>query len=370
MVRDYYETLGVQRNVSKEEIKKAYKTLAKKYHPDLNKEASATDKFKEINEAASILGDDKKREQYDQVGHTAYQQASRNQGPTQGDYSQYSGNFDFDDIFDFFTGTGGRGSRRQQRGDDLRYDLGLTLEEAAFGVKKKINMRKHELCTKCHGKGGTNIQECGACHGRGAVRQTRQTPFGIFQTTGPCRACGGQGQQIKNVCDACDGEGVVIGSKSIEVTIPGGVDDGTRVRVTGEGNAGPKGTAAGDLYLFISVEEHSVFLRKGGDIHLDVPISFTLAVFGGEIEVPTLDGKSKLKIPKGTQTHTVFRLREKGVSLLHSHDRGDQYVRAIVQTPEKLTKKQEKALKEFSGEGAEDEKLQKGLFAKLKDSFS
>lgn len=372
MTKDYYEILGVPRNASKEDIKKAYKTLAKKYHPDLNKEADAEHRFKEINEAASVLGDEKKREAYDQMGHSAYQQRSRQAGatPEDFDFSQFRGqDFDFGDIFDMFFGGGARGPRTV-RGDDLRYDIDLTLEEAAFGAKKKVSLRKHERCKECSGRGGKNIETCGACHGQGMVRQTRQTPFGVFQTTGPCRSCGGTGQHIKTICKECDGEGVVNAGKSIEVEIPAGVDSGTRVRVPGEGNAGPRGTAAGDLYLFINVDEHPVFERKGFDIHLDAPISFPLAVFGGEIEVPTLDGKAKLKVPKGTQTHTVFRLRDKGVPELRGGGRGDQYVRVVIQTPEKLSRKQEAALHEFAGDGDDDEKLQKGLFSKLKDKFS
>lgn len=370
MTRDYYEILGVPRTASKEEIKKAYKSLAKKYHPDLNKEANASEKFKEINEAAAVLGDDKKRQNYDQMGHSAFQQRSRQAGaqPEDFDFSQYRGQgFDFDDIFDMFF-SGGRG-RQAVRGDDLRYDLDLTLEEAAFGIKKKITLRKHERCAECNGKGGKNIETCTACRGQGVVRQARQTPFGVFQTTGPCRQCGGTGQLIKTVCKECEGEGVVNRPKTIEVDIPAGVDEGTRVRVPGEGNAGPRGSAAGDLYLFISVDPHPVFTRKGFDIHLDAPISFPLAVFGGEIEVPTLDGKAKLKIPKATQTHTVFRLRDKGAQELHGNGRGDQYVRVVIQTPDKLSKQEEKALREFAGDSDQDEKLQKGLFAKIKESF-
>jgi molecular chaperone DnaJ len=371
MTKDYYETLGVPRSATKEEVKKAYKTLAKKYHPDLNKEHAAGEKFKEINEAASVLGDDEKRKRYDAVGHSAYQQASRNQGPTPEDvdYSQFRGDYDFGDIFDMFFGGGGGRGRRQVRGDDLRYDVELSLEEAAAGSKRTLNLRRHARCDACHGKGGKHVEQCSACRGAGAVRQTRQTPFGVFQTTAPCRQCGGTGQHIKEVCGECDGDGVVQLTKKLEVSIPAGVDEGTRLRVPGEGNAGPRGAPAGDLYLFISVEAHPVFTRKGDDIHIDAPITFPLAAFGGEIEVPTLDGKSKLKIPKGTQSHTVFRLRDKGVTMLQHAGRGDQYVRVIIQTPEKLTKEQEKALHAFAGDGHEDEKLQKSLFGKLKEKF-
>jgi len=370
MTNDYYHILGVEKGASKDEIKKAYKTLAKKYHPDLNHEESAAEKFKEVNEAASVLGDDKKREQYDAVGHAAFQQSSRGGGRPEGfDYNQFHGDFDFGDIFDMFFSGGARGPRTL-RGDDLRYDLELTLEEAAFGAKKKVNLTKYDRCSSCKGRGGDKTETCSACHGQGMVRQARRTPFGVFQSTGPCGTCGGTGQTVKHICKDCDGEGIEHTRKTVEVTIPAGVDDGTRVRVSGEGNAGPRGSPAGDLYIFLSVEPHDVFERKGFDIHVDVPISFAQAVLGAEIEVPTLDGRSRLKVPKGTQTHTVFRLREKGVPVLQSHSRGDQYVRVVVVTPEKLTKKQEQALREFSGERSDDEKLQKGLFAKLKDKFS
>jgi molecular chaperone DnaJ len=365
MTRDYYEILGVPRTATKEEIKKAYKTLAKKHHPDLNKEEGSSDKFKEINEAAAVLGDDKKRADYDAMGHNAFHQRSRNGAQPEYDFSGMRGDFDFGDIFDAFFGGGQRGPRTV-RGDDLRYDIELTLEEAAFGVKKKIRLRKHERCTECKGKGGKDVETCSTCHGQGMVRQARRTPFGVFQTAGPCPQCGGTGQHIKHICRECGGEGILDTDKSIEVSIPAGVDEGTRVRVPGEGNAGPRGTTYGDLYLFISIDEHPVFTRKGYDIHVDVPISFPMAVLGGEIEVPTLDGKSKLKIPKSTQTHTVFRLRDKGVTELHTNGRGDQYVRVVIQTPEKLTKAQEKALRDFGGD---DAKLQKGLFSKLKESF-
>lgn len=375
MARDYYDTLGVQRNASKDDIKKAYKSLAKKYHPDLNKDAGATEKFKEINEAASVLGDEKKREQYDRLGHDAFQHSSRGQGPRPGDfdfnqYGGFSGDEDFfENIFDMFTGGGSRGPRTM-RGDDLRYDLEISLEEAAFGVKKKLPLRKHAKCDDCEGKGGKDVVQCHTCHGRGMVQQARRTPFGIFQSTMPCRQCGGTGKEIKHVCSVCDGDGVVTASKTIEVNIPAGVDNGTRVRVPGEGNAGPRGSAAGDLYLFITIEEHPVFERRGSDIHLDAPISFGTAVFGGEIEVPTLDGRAKLKIPGGTQTHTVFRLRDKGITELQGSGRGDEYVRVIIRTPEKLNRKQEELLRKFAEESGEDAKLQKGLFGKIKDKFS
>lgn len=368
-MKDYYEILGVSRTASRDEIKTAYKKLAKKHHPDLNKDdPKAAEHFKEINEAASVLGDDQKRKQYDSMGHAAYQQAGRGGGGPQYQYQDFSGaGFNFDDIFEMFTGGfGGRSRPRTMRGDDLRYDLELDLEEAAFGAKKTITVRKHVPCEHCKGKGAKKTTACSACKGQGVVRQTRQTPFGVFQTTGACRQCEGTGQELHDVCGYCDGSGVVVGDKKIEVSIPAGVDSGTRVRVTGEGDAGPRGTQSGDLYLFITVAAHPVFERKGPDIHLDVPISFPTAVFGGEIVVPTLEGEAKVKIPGGTQTHTVFRLKGKGVYDLEARDTGDEYVRVIVQTPEKLTRKQEQALRDFADDFGEKHP-EKSLFAKLKE---
>ncbi|MDD9953722.1 MAG: molecular chaperone DnaJ [Candidatus Woesearchaeota archaeon] len=368
---DYYELLGVSKQASRDEIKKAYKKLAKKYHPDLNKDnPDAAEKFKEINEAAAVLGDEQKRQQYDQMGHAGFQQSARaggGAGPgfSGFDFSGFSGGFgDFDDIFEMFTG---RGRRRTIRGEDLRYDMSLTLEEAAFGTEKNIKLRKHIPCEECDGKGGKDVQSCTTCSGRGVVMQAKRTPFGVFQTQTTCQQCSGAGQEIKDMCKSCDGEGVQFDTKELDVTIPAGVDTGTRVRVQGEGDAGPRGSQAGDLYLFISVEQHPIFKRQGDDIHLEAPINFATAVFGGEITVPTLDGEAVVKIPKGTQSHTIFRLKGKGAEVLNYRGRGDQYVQLVVETPEKLSKKQEKALKEYAE--LSDDEPHKSLFSKLKDHF-
>jgi len=377
MAKDYYETLGVGRGASREEIKKAYKRLAKKYHPDVNKDdPDAEKKFKEINEAAAILGDEEKRRQYDAMGHDAFAQGARG-GAGAGfngfDFSGFStgANFDdifenLDDIFGFGSAFGGRRSSRS-RGADLRYDLRITLEEAAFGAKRRISIRKRSVCSVCKGSGGKRVESCATCHGTGYVRQTRRTPFGMFQTKSACPSCGGSGTVILEPCPACDGSGTVLESKELEVEIPAGVEDGSRLRIPGEGEAAGHGGRAGDLYIFISVKPHPVFERHGNDIYLEAPITFSQATFGAEIELPTLDGKAKLKIPAGTQSGTLFRLRGKGVGSLHGRGRGDQLVRVSVVTPKRLTKNQERLLKELAEEFGDPSAPQKGLFARLKD---
>lgn len=367
---DYYKTLGVDKSASRDEIKKAYKKLAKKYHPDLNKDgAQAEKKFKEINEAAAILGDEEKRRQYDSVGHDAFTQGARQGGNPGGfDQSGFGADMDFGDIFEQFFGGGfGGGNRRQRRGADLRYDIDLSLEEAAKGVKKRISVRKQTRCETCDGAGGTDVDTCSTCHGNGMVRQTRQTPFGYFQTTGKCPTCDGEGKIIRDPCNTCGGSGRTVQTKELDIDIPAGVDDGTRLRVSGEGEAGERGTRAGDLYVFISVSDHSIFERHGDDIHLELPISIFQATFGAEVTVPTLEGKSKLKIPAATQSGTTFRLKSKGVTHLHGRGAGDQMVRVQVMTPKKLTKKQEKLMKELAAEFGDEVNYQKSLLEKLKE---
>ncbi len=373
MAKDYYATLGVAKSASQEEIKKAYKKLAKQYHPDINKEKGSDEKFKEINEAVSVLGNDEKRRQYDQAGHSAYTQ-SGSSGFNPNDFrggGGFSGGFDVDDIFEMFTGGGfggGRGRQRQTRGDDLRYDVTITLEEAASGVTRETRVRKHAPCATCKGKGGKDVKTCSTCHGSGSVRQAQRTPFGVFQTSGPCRNCGGTGQEIGEPCPDCDATGLTVDTKRLEIKIPAGVENGTRLRVQGEGDAGARGAQSGDLYLFITVTEHSVFVRDGADLHLEVPVSFATLALGGEIVVPTIDGEATMKIPKGTQTNTTLRLRGKGIVHMGSKERGDEYVRLIAKTPEKLTKRQEKALEEF-GKDDDEEGWLKAVFKKIKSGI-
>jgi len=351
--KDYYKILGVGKNSTKDEIKAAYKKLAKQYHPDLNKSPDAAEKFKEINEAAAVLGDEQKRSQYDQFGAAGEQF----QGFSGFDFSDFMSDiggmgFDFDSIFDNFFG-GSQRARRRQRGYDLRYDLEIELEDAAFGATKTINVPRTEKCNSCKGTGAESpddIVTCNECNGRGVSTRTQRTPFGLFSTTTTCRKCRGQGKYIKNECPECDGKGVVQKRRKIEVKIPAGAVDGTNLRMQGEGEAGQEGTDSGDLYIVIRVKPHRIFERHGNDVYVKVPISFVTATLGSSIEVPTLKGKATLKIPAGTQNGTIFRMRNQGIPALHSHHAGDENVEVFVAVPEKLTKKQKKLLEDFEKE--------------------
>lgn len=363
MTKDYYEILGVSKNASKEEIKKAYKKLAKKYHPDLNKESGAEAKFKEISEAAAVLGDDQKRQQYDSMGHDAFKQGGGRQGFDFNDFGAGFSGFDMDDILNAFFG-GGQSSRRRQTGQDLRVDIQITLEEAAKGVEKKIDVRKKESCSSCDGFGG-KTKTCTICSGTGYVKTIKRTPFGSFQSTGPCTTCNGVGREITKNCDVCEGRGYNVENKTLNIKIPAGVDDGTRMRVSGEGDAAGLGQRPGDLYVFISVLEHEYFKREGNDIHLEVPISYTQAVFGDEVEVPTLQGKAKLKIPKGTQPGTIFKMSGKGIPYVQSFGSGDQKVHITIDVPKKLTTKQKEILEEYAKSTGDNARPQKSFFEKL-----
>ncbi len=363
MAKDYYEVLGVSKNATKKEIKKAYKNLAKKYHPDLNKDPDAQDKFKEINEAASVLGDDEKRQQYDQFGDADSFKRASSYGGTNYDFGDFSNfrnfgaDFDFGDIFDMFFGGGGFSRRASRnRGADLRFDLELDLEEVAEGVNKTIKIPRLEKCNECGGKGAksaSDIITCSQCNGSGRVTRTRRTPFGMFQTASTCDACHGEGTVIKNPCNTCKGEGRVRKEAKIKIDIPAGVETGTRLRIQREGEAGKKGAQSGDLYVIIYVKKHKIFTRDGDDLRMEIPISFTQATFGDNIEVPTLDGKTKLKIPAGTQSHTVFKLKNKGLPNLNSYGRGDQLIKVRIETPKKLNKKQTDLLKKYAEESGE-----------------
>ncbi len=353
--RDYYEVLGVDKGASADEIKKAYRKLAKKYHPDLNpgdkaKEAEA--KFKEASEAYEVLSDDSKRQRYDRFGHAGVDPNASAGGYGGGFGGGFGG---FEDIFDLFGGGFG-GSRRSsnpnapKRGDDVKVRVDLTFEEACFGKEVEVTVRRMEKCSDCNGSGsakGSSPASCGNCGGTGQVRSVQNTIFGQMQNVRPCPKCGGKGKIITNPCSACGGKGEVYKTRKVKVKIPAGIDSGQMVSVSGQGNAGKNGGPSGDLLVAVNVKKHSFFTRQGYDIVCEFPITFVEAALGAEIEVPTIDGKVAYDIPEGTQSETVFRLKNRGVPRLHSNARGDQYVRVIVETPKGLNKEQKELLKKF-----------------------
>ena len=343
--RDYYEVLGIQKGADEKEIKRAYKRLAMKYHPDRTKgDKESEEKFKEINEAYEVLADKEKRATYDQFGHAAFE----NGGAGAGGFGGFSG-ADFGDIFGDMFGDifgGGRGRQRVVRGEDLRYDIEITLEEAVRGTKKDIQINTLAQCEHCHGSGAekdSKVETCATCHGTGRIRQQR----GFFVTEATCPHCNGSGKKIEKPCKKCHGDGRVHKKKNLSVTIPAGVDTGNQLRLSGEGAAGENGAPAGDLYVVIHVKEHHIFERDGSNLYCEVPISFTMAALGGEIEVPTLDGREKLKIPEGTQTGKLFRMRGKGITAARSSYAGDLICKIIVETPISLNEEQKELLRKL-----------------------
>ncbi len=348
MAKDYYKILGVEKSSSKEEIKAAYRKLAKKYHPDLNKSPDASDKFKEINEAAAILGDEKKRESYDHYGTTAEGFSAGEGGFGFTDFGNAGDfGFDFGEIFDRFFGGG---FTNETKGADLRHDIEITLEEVNDGAKKTIVIPRTESCEKCNGTGAESsgdVKKCPDCNGTGALRRIQRIAFGTFTTTTVCPKCSGKGSVISNPCRECRGCGNNVRNRHIEVSIPAGVDDSSRLRLRGQGNSG---RVHGDLYVFIHVLAHKLFERDGNDLNIEIPISFTQAALGAEIDVPTLKGKAALKIPHGTQPGTVFAMRGKGLPDVRTGHRGDQNVAVKVIIPERLSKKQKQLLEQLAKE--------------------
>ena len=343
--RDYYEILGLSKDTSAEDIKKTYRKLALKYHPDRNKEAGAEEKFKEISEAYAVLSDPEKRAQYDRLGHAGID-------------GQYSAedifrNADFGgfgDIFEMFFGGGRRGPMGPRRGSDLQYDLYISFEEAAFGVRKDIDIPRTERCSTCSGTGakaGTSPKRCPTCSGTGQIRTTRSGLGMQFVSTTTCSTCHGRGQIVESPCPVCNGAGRVRNTRKITVNVPAGADSGMTLRLSGEGNSGDPGAPAGDLYVVLHVMEHRYFKRVDYDVISELPISFAQAALGEDVMVDTLYGKVKMNIPPGTQTHSVFRLRDKGIQHLHGHGKGDQLVRVVVKTPTKLTHEQKELLRQF-----------------------
>jgi molecular chaperone DnaJ len=368
--RDYYEILSVTRTASEQEIKSAYRKLAMQYHPDRNPgNHEAEEKFKECSEAYSVLIDAEKRERYDQFGH-----AGVNGGGGVGfDPSNFQDFGDiFGDIFSDFFGVnvgGGRGRGRVQRGGDARADLTLTFEEAAAGKKTQVKVRRYESCETCHGTGaaaGKGPSVCSMCGGRGQVRYQQ----GFFSISRPCPTCQGAGRVISDPCTKCKGEGRAMREKTLDVSVPAGVEDGTRIRYQEQGDAGPQGAPPGDLYVVLHVKPHAFFEREGKDLFCSVPISFSQAALGTEIVIPTLDGEHKLKVPEGTQTGTTFRIRGKGVAAVQSSGKGDLFVKVRVQTPAKLNKKQRELLEQLAESSQLENKPEpRSLFDKVKEIF-
>lgn len=359
--RDYYEILGASRDSSPEDIKKAYRKLARKYHPDVNKEPDAEEKFKELSEAYAVLSDDEKRAQYDRFGHAGIDSRYTQQDIFRDfdfDIFQDLGLGGFDSIFDMFFG-GRRGGfyqreRGPRKGTDLRYDLSISLEDAAKGVEKTISVAHAVECSNCKGSGakpGSPPIVCTTCEGTGQRQSSQSTPFGRLVNITTCEACYGSGKVIEHPCSECNGSGKTRRTSKINVKIPAGVDSSSRLRIPGEGEAGEKNAPPGDLYVIVHMRPHEVFERHGEDVLMETDISFVQAALGDRIVVPTLDGQAKLKIPPGTQSGTIFRLRDKGMPRLHGSGFGDEHIRVNVKVPTNLTSRQKGLLKEFDKAG-------------------
>ena len=387
--RDYYEVLGIGKNATDAEIKSAYRKLAKKYHPDLNPgDKEAEEKFKEVNEANDVLSDPQKRQRYDQFGFAGVDPnyAAANGGGA-GGFGGGFGGVDLGDIFGDifgggfgggFSGFGGGSSTRTanapRKGHDIQASVILTFEEAAHGGSKKITINRQDTCPDCGGTGaakGTSPETCPDCGGRGYVVTQQRTPFGVMQSQQPCSHCGGRGTIIRNPCKTCRGTGKTAARKSLEINIPAGIDDDQNIALRGQGDAGSNGGPAGDVIVHVTVKADPMFERDGYDVTIHVPITFSQAVLGDDVEVPTVDGRIVQHIPEGTQSGTKFRLRGQGIQYLNGRGRGDQYVIVDVEIPKKVTRAQREALKAFEDSMKEDNyEKRKGFFKNLRDRFS
>ncbi|MFZ2772002.1 MAG: molecular chaperone DnaJ [Gemmiger qucibialis] len=387
--RDYYEVLGIGKNATDAEIKSAYRKLAKKYHPDLNPgNKEAEEKFKEVNEANDVLSDPQKRQRYDQFGLAGVDPnyAAANGGGA-GGFGGGFGGVDLGDIFGDifgggfgggFSGFGGGSSTRTanapRKGHDIQASVILTFEEAAHGCSKKITINRQDTCPDCGGTGaakGTSPETCPDCGGRGYVVTQQRTPFGVMQSQQPCSHCGGRGTIIRNPCKTCRGTGKTAARKSLEINIPAGIDDDQNIALRGQGDAGSNGGPAGDVIVHVTVKADPMFERDGYDVTIHVPITFSQAVLGDDVEVPTVDGRIVQHIPEGTQSGTKFRLRGQGIQYLNGRGRGDQYVIVDVEIPKKVTRAQREALKAFEDSMKEDNyEKRKGFFKNLRDRFS
>lgn len=376
--RDLYDVLGVSRDASDDEIKKSYRKLSKKYHPDINKAEDAEEKFKEVTEAYEVLSDSQKRAAYDQYGHAANDPNFGAGGFGGGGFGGYSsGGFGFEDIFEQFFGGGGTSRNRPnapKRGSDLQYRVTLSFEEAIFGKETTVRYNRNEECHTCSGSGakaGTSPVSCTKCRGTGAVQVEQNTPFGRVMTQHTCDVCGGTGQEIKEKCETCHGAGIEAKEHNLKVTVPAGVEDGQQIRLTGQGEAGTNGGPYGDLYVVFKVNPSDKFEREGTEIYYRLPISFVQAALGDEIKVPTVHGNVKLKIPAGTQTNTTFRLKAKGAPSVRGSYTGDQHVQVEVITPSKLSSREKELFEELAKESGKLPKGQNdsGFFGKMKDLF-
>lgn len=383
--KDLYEILGINKNATDDEIKKAYKKLAKKYHPDLNHDdpKTAEQKMKEINVAYDILKDPQKRAQYDQFGHAAFQPGGGGGGSAGGgfDFSDIfggaAGGFDMGDIFEQFFGGGVRSRRAQNtgpvKGADLRYDLSISFEDAAFGKTFNIKVPRMETCGDCGGSGaakGTSPETCPDCKGTGMRQTITKTPFGTISNARPCERCHGTGKIIKNPCGHCHGSGKIRVEKEVTVNVPKGVDTGNRLKIRDGGQAGERGGKPGDLYVYINVKPHPIFQRDGINVYCEIPITFTQAALGANVDAPTIDGKVDLKIPEGIQSGTVLKIGGKGIQRLRGEGRGDEFVKIKVLTPKNLSAYQRKLLQDFDRGGNDNNNPeQKSFLDKLKGIF-
>ncbi|MBI5797896.1 molecular chaperone DnaJ [Candidatus Woesearchaeota archaeon] len=358
---DYYSVLGVGKDASKEDIKKAYKTLAKKYHPDLHpNDKEAERKFKEINEAYAALSDEGKRTNYDRFGNTGEQQ-----GYSQGFGQEGFG--DFSDIFNSFFDLGG--GKRARQGRDMKVEVELTFLEACFGCSKQISLTKLEHCSHCEGRGGTGEKNCSTCKGSGRVQKQFRTPFGVFAQQSTCSTCSGIGKIVEHECKNCKGQGRIKNTKKVTVQVPAGVADGMNLRLSGEGEAGEFASRAGDLFVELFVAKHDIFMRKGDDIYVQFPISFSQAGLGDAVIIPTIRGEVKMKIPAGTESGTTLRLKGEGVENVNGSSVGDEMVIIQVRTPQKLSAKQKKLLEELAHENKEKLHVEKGWFDRFKEDY-
>lgn len=374
--RDYYEVLGVDKNADKKTIKKAYRKLAMKYHPDVNHEEGAEEKFKELSEAYGVLSDDEKRKRYDQFGHAGMDGFSQEDIFNNINFEDIFNGFGFGggsqggfgSIFDLF-GFGGESSGPSGRGKDISQIVELTLEEVASGVSKDLDVRHKKKCPKCNGtraEPGSSVKTCPQCNGAGQVKQVQNTPLGQFATVSKCPQCNGEGQHVEKPCTECHGSGLKTTTNKISINIPAGVETGTKLRVSGEGDDGIRGAPSGDLYVTIKVLKHDLFRREGQDLFYDLPISYVQACLGDSVDVPTIDGEASLNIPAGTQSGSTFKLRGEGIKSLNWSGKGNLYVKVQVVVPKKLSAKQKEVLKEFADvSGEEISHVKKGLLDKI-----